>query len=148
VVLVRNSPADKVAVSTFDYSDLNAYLLVVIGMANPDPEQVAVCQSIAQRAQDRVAIPIRDVLPICHKEPLASLSYNDDLVAAIEVFGSGARRVIVTNPNATEVVGVLSQLHLIQFFWNEAVNFPQIDQLYASTLWDLRIGSQEIIAIK
>ncbi|ERT02654.1 hypothetical protein HMPREF1624_00955 [Sporothrix schenckii ATCC 58251] len=146
-VLVRNGLSDKMAVSTFDYNDLNAYLLVVIGMANPDPEQVMVYQSIAQRAQDRVAIPIRDVLPICHKEPLATLSYNDDLLAAIEVFGSGARRVIVTNANATEVVGVLSQLQLIQFFWNEAVNFPQIDRLYAATLRDLRIGSQEIIAI-
>ncbi|KAL1899123.1 cell separation during budding [Sporothrix stenoceras] len=146
-VLVRNGASDKMAISTFDYSDLNAYLLVVIGMASPDPEHVAACQSIAQRAQERVAIPIRDVLPVCHKEPIATLTYNDDLLAAIEVFGSGARRVIVTNPNGTEVVGVLSQLHLIQFFWNEAVNFPQIDRLYASTLRDLRIGSQEIIAI-
>ncbi|CAK7201880.1 cell separation during budding [Sporothrix eucalyptigena] len=146
-VLIRNSSSDKMAVSTFDYSDLNAYLLVVIGMANPDPEQVAACQSIAQRAQDRVAISVRDVLPICHKEPLAVLSYNDDLLRAIEVFGSGARRVIVANPNATEVVGVLSQLHLIQFFWNEAVNFPQIDRLYAANLRDLQLGSKEIIAI-
>lgn len=147
-MLVRNSSSDKVAISTFDYSDLNAYLLVVIGMANPDPEHVAACQSIAQRAQERVAIPIRDVLPVCHKEPIATLTYNDDLLAAIEIFGSGARRVVVTNPNGTEVVGVISQVHLIQFFWNEAVNFPQIDRLYASTLRDLRIGSQEIIAIK
>ncbi|CAK7222315.1 cell separation during budding [Sporothrix bragantina] len=146
-VLIREGSSDKMAISTFDYSDLNAYLLIVIGMANPDPEQVAACQSIAQRAQDRIAIPVRDVLPVCHKEPLAVLSYNDDLLRAIEVFGSGARRVVVTNPNATEVVGVLSQLHLIQFFWNEAVNFPQIDRLYAANLRDLQLGSKEIIAI-
>ncbi|CAK7208766.1 cell separation during budding [Sporothrix curviconia] len=146
-VLVRKGSSDKMAVSTFDYSDLNAYLLIVIGMASPEPEQVAACQSIAQRAQDRVAIPVRDVLPVCHKEPLAMLSYNDDLLRVIEVFGSGARRVVVTNANATEVVGVLSQLHLIQFFWNEAVNFPQIDRLYAASLRDLQLGSKEIIAI-
>ncbi|CAK7562741.1 MAG: cell separation during budding [Sporothrix epigloea] len=146
-VLIRNGSADKTAVSTFDYSDLNAYLLIVIGMANPDPEQVAACQSIASRAQERIAIPVRDVLPVCHKEPLAVLSDDDDLLRAIEVFGSGARRVIVTNYNSTEVVGILSQLHLIQFFWNEAVNFPQIDRLYAANLRDLELGSKEIIAI-
>lgn len=117
-------------------------------MANPDPEQVAACQSIASRAQERIAIPVRDVLPVCHKEPLAVLSDDDDLLRAIEVFGSGARRVIVTNYNSTEVVGILSQLHLIQFFWNEAVNFPQIDRLYAANLRDLELGSKEIIAIK
>ncbi|CAK7266262.1 cell separation during budding [Sporothrix epigloea] len=146
-VLIRNNSSEKAAISTFDYSDLNAYLLIVIGMANPEPDQVAACQSIASRAQDRIAIPVRDVLPVCHKEPLAMLSCEDDLLRAIEAFGSGARRVVVTKFNSAEVVGVLSQLHLIQFFWNEAVNLPQIDPLYTATLRDLELGSKEIIAI-
>lgn len=147
VVLLTESSSSKKPVATFDYSDLNAYLLVVIGMSKPEPEQVPVFQSIAERAHGREAIPIRDIQAICHKDPLATLSYNDDLTKAIEVFGTGARRILVTNQQGTDIVGVLSQLHLVEFFWNEAVNFPMIDRLYNSNLRDLRIGSQEIIAI-
>ena len=148
VVLLRESSSSNQPVATFDYSDLNAYLLVVIGMSQPEPEQMPVFQSIAERAHGRVAIPIRDILPICHKDPLATLAYNDDLTKAIEVFGTGARRILVTNQQGTDIVGVLSQLHLVEFFWNEAVNFPMIDRLYNANLRDLRIGSQQIIAIK
>ncbi len=148
VVLLRENASDRTAVGTFDYNDLNAYLLVVIGMAKPDPEMVPVFQSIAQRAQERVPIPVRDIQPICNKDPLVTLPQGDNLLHAIELFGSGARRVIVTNSLGTEMVGVIGQLHLIEFFWNEAVNFPQIDRLYAANLRDLRLGSQDIIAIK
>ncbi|OAA57016.1 cbs domain containing protein [Niveomyces insectorum RCEF 264] len=147
VVLLRERPTDETVVSTFDYNDLNAYLLVVIGMGQPEPADVPVFARISQRAQDREAIAVRDIQPICQPDPLKTLSVTDSLLRAIELFGSGVRRILVTKPASSDVVGVLSQLRLLEFFWHEAVSFPLIDRLYAATLRDLRIGSQETIAI-
>ncbi len=75
------------------------------------------------------------------------LPADQSLVQAIEVLGSGIHRILVTDP-ASKVVGVLSQLQLLEFFWNERINFPIIDHLYPAALKDLHIGSQQIIAIK
>ncbi|EFW99926.1 cbs domain containing protein [Grosmannia clavigera kw1407] len=137
----------KTAVATFDHRDLNAYLLVVIGRAKPEPTEVEVYRSVAERAYGRVGIPVRDIQPICHKDPITTLLLTQNLAAAIELFGSGVRRILVTDPTSSEAVGILSPLRLLEFFWIESVNFPSIDRLYPMILRDLRIGSQDIISI-
>lgn len=50
--------------------------------------------------------------------------------------------------SAGEVAGVLSQLRLVEFFWNEGVNFRVIDDLYPRLMRDLAIGSQQVIAVR
>jgi CBS domain-containing protein len=146
VVLVRESAEAAKATSTFDYSDLNAYLLIVVGLAKPEDDQVALFQSLSSRAQERTAIPLRDIQSICRKETLVTLPASENLSKAIEVFGSGIHRILVTN-EAAEVVGVLNQLRLVEFFWNEGVNFPNIERLYPVLLRDWGIGTQQTIAI-
>lgn len=145
-VLVKEGPLKK-PVSIFDYNDLNAYLLAVVGLAQPGEEHVSLYEGIAKRAQDRQAIPLRDIQPICRHEQLVSLPPDEFLPGAIEVFGSGIHRLLVTGPDG-ETIGVVSQLKVLEFFWNEGVNFPVIDRLYPTVLRDLQIGSQQIIAIK
>lgn len=145
-VMIKDGPL-KQPVSFFDYNDLNAYLVAVVGLAKPDEEHVQLYDSLAKRAQDRVAIPIRDIQPICRHEQLVSLPPDEFLPGAIEVFGSGIHRLLVTTQEG-ETIGVLSQLKLLEFFWNEGVNFPLIDVLYPTLLKDLQIGSQQIIAIR
>lgn len=147
VVLVREDSSSKEAISTFDHSDLNAYLLAVVGLAKPEEEQVALYRDISVKAQSQEEIPLRDLQPIFRKEQLVKLPADSTLDKAIEVFGGGVHRVLVTNKDS-EVVGILSQLRLLEFFWNEAVNFPLIDRLYTVLLRDLQIGTQQIIAIK
>ncbi|POS79100.1 SDS23 [Diaporthe helianthi] len=144
-VLVKDGPQKK-AVSTFDYRDLNAYLLAVVGLARPDDEHVALYDTIATRAREREAIPLRDIQPICRPEQLLSLPPETFLPGAIEVFGSGVHRMLIMSDEG-EVTGVLSQLKLLEFFWNEGINFPTIDRLYPVLLRDLQIGSQRIISI-
>ncbi|KAK3384806.1 hypothetical protein B0H63DRAFT_171385 [Podospora didyma] len=146
VVLVRESSESKTAISTFDHNDLNAYLLVVVGLAKPDEEHVQLYDEIAKKAQAQTAITLLEIQRICRKEELVTLSAESTLDKAMEAFGSGIHRLLVTN-QAGEVAGVLSQLRLLEFFWNEAVNFPVIDRLYGSLLRDLQIGTQQIIAI-
>ncbi|ROW01817.1 hypothetical protein VPNG_07795 [Cytospora leucostoma] len=144
-VLIKDGPV-KTPVSLFDCNDLNAYLLAVVGLARPEEEMVQLYDSIARRAQDREAIPLRDIQPICRHEQVVSLPPDEFLPGAIEVFGSGIHRLLITN-QAGDVVGVLSQLKVLEFFWNEGINFAVIDRLYPILLRDLHIGSQQIIAI-
>lgn len=147
VVLVREKSTDKKPVSTFDFNDLNAYILVVVGLANPeDDEQAAMYDEIARKARERVAIPLRDIQPIWRKEVLVTFPADEPLSKGVEVLGSGIHRVVVTGSNR-DVIGVLSQLKVLEFFWEEGVSFPEIDRLYPLPLRDLRLGTQQIIAI-
>ncbi|SPQ25822.1 d2e6ab78-1b73-4d2a-9532-ccbb0b92164d [Thermothielavioides terrestris] len=146
VVLVRESPSSKTAVSTFDYSDLNAYLLVVVGLAKPEDEDISLYAEIAKKAQSQEDIPLREIQSLARKEELVTLPADATLDKAVEAFGGGIHRVLIAN-SAGDVVGVLSQLRLVEFFWNEAVNFPVIERLYGCLLRDLQIGTHQIIAI-
>ena len=147
VVLVRESSTSQTAFSTFDHSDLNAYLLVVVGLAKPDDEDIDLYRRISTKAQSQEPIPLREIQPLCRKEDLVSLPADCTLDKAIEIFGGGVHRLLIKNPQTSEVVGVLNQLRVLEFFWHEAVNFPVIDKLYGNVLRDLQIGTQQIIAI-
>jgi hypothetical protein len=146
-VLVRESPESRTAVTTFDYNDLNAYLLVVVGLAKPDDEDVGLYTEISRKAQAQEDIALRQIQSLCQKEELVVLPAEATLDKAVESFGGGIHRILIVN-QAGDVIGVLTQLRLVEFFWNEAVNFPVIDRLYGSLLRDLGIGTHQIIAIK
>jgi hypothetical protein len=70
------------------------------------------------------------------------------LPQAVEILGSGVHRIAVVKEGTDEVIGVLSQLRLVKFFWENGRNFPAIDQLYPQQLKDLKVGSSQVIAIK
>jgi len=146
VVLIRESANSGTAVSTFDFKDLNSYLLVVVGLANPEEDQIEASNNIVSKAQKGEPITIREIRPLCRKEALVTLPTDSKLSQAVEVLGSGVHRLLVTSDDG-EVVGVMSQLRLVEFFWNEGVNFASIDQLYPQVLKDLNIGTKDTISI-
>jgi len=150
--LLREKATDLTACDTFDYNDLNAYLLVVLGLAAPEKDQIQQFQELVRKSQDRVPVPLRDITTLAKKSPLVTLSQSADLTAAIESFASGVHRILVckdgTKDGTKEVVGILSQLRLIRFLWDYAANFPAIYQLYSMHLRDLDIGTQATISIK
>jgi CBS domain-containing protein len=148
VILLREKPTDTIACATFDYSDLNAYLLVVVGLANPEQSQLADFDSIAKRAREGTPIPLRDTEHLAKKEPLVTLFEHDNISKAMEHFGSGVHRILVYKEDGSEVVGILSQLKLVKFLWDNGSSFASIDQLYPSILKDLGIGTPSTIAIK
>jgi CBS-domain-containing membrane protein len=147
VVLIRDDDSSQTPVSTFDYTDLNAYLLVVVGLASPSEEYRAHYDQIATKARERSAIPLKDIQVFSKKESLVVLPGGDYLTQAMEIFGSGVHRILVANQSGS-IVGILSQLKLVEFFWAEAVNFPSIEKLYPVQIRDLGIGSQQILAVK
>lgn len=148
VVLIRDDPSSSTACGTFDYGDLNAYLLVVLGLASPDPEMVETYTEIARKGRDGVEIPLGDVVSLAKKAPLVTLSENQNLAAALEFFAGGVHRIIVVKENTTDVVGVLSQFKLMNFLWENGNCFPVIERLYPKILRDLHIGTHQIVAIK
>ena len=148
VILLREQATDTTACGTFDYNDLNAYLLVVVGLANPDEDQLELFSALAKKTREGTQIPLRDIQDLAKKAPLVALPEHEDLSKAIEIFGSGVHRILVCKKGTTEVVGILSQLKLIQFLWDNGKSFPSIDELYPIVLRDLNIGTLQTISIK
>ncbi|PFH63297.1 hypothetical protein XA68_14949 [Ophiocordyceps unilateralis] len=147
VVLVRETAKANNPVCTFDYSDLNAYLLVVIGLTRPEGgDQAELYNKIMANGQQGTPISVGEIQPLCRQEALVNVASTANLYHAIEILGSGIHRLIVTCPEEG-VVGILSQLRMLDFFWNEGVNFPAVDRLYPAPLRDLGIGTQKIISV-
>jgi len=133
---------------TFDYSDLNAYLLLVVGLAHPSEDETESFDELAKKGREGKPIPLKDVKDLGKKEPLITLAHTADLKKAMEVFGSGVHRLLVAEEGTTNIIGVLTQLKLIQFFWENRQSFPVLEQLYPQLIKDLQIGSHTVVAIK
>lgn len=148
VILLRENSEDTIACSTFDYTDLNAYLLVAVGLASPEQGQFDDFTALAKKAREGKPVTLREIQSLAKKEPIISLSESQDLSKAIEHFGSGVHRILVTKNGTNEVVGILSQLKLVKFLWDNGNSFPAIDKLYSMILRDLNIGTPGAIGIK
>ncbi|OOF90048.1 hypothetical protein ASPCADRAFT_212255 [Aspergillus carbonarius ITEM 5010] len=148
VLLIRESPQHKSAVGTFDYSDLNAYLLLAAGLTQPGEELLASYEELARKAKEGLPIPLRDVKDLGRKEPLTTLPASANVMTAVQTFGGGVHRVVVVSErDDNEVVGIFSQFRLVKFLWENGRSFPVIDQLYPQSLHDLRIGSRDVVSI-
>ncbi|CAN9289270.1 unnamed protein product [Alternaria alternata] len=148
VVLLREDANTRHATGTFDYSDLNAYLLLVVGLAHPEEGDIASFDELAKKGREGKPIPLKDVKEVGgRKEPLITLDETTDLSKAIEVFGSGVHRVLVAEQGTSNVKGILTQLRLVQFFWENRSSFPGVNQLYSQLIKDLNLGSKTVLAI-
>ncbi|KAL8762245.1 MAG: hypothetical protein Q9184_001726 [Pyrenodesmia sp. 2 TL-2023] len=147
VLLVRHRKDERSAYATYDYRDLTQYLLFATGQLQPDEEHFPIFTNLAKKAQAGHVIPLRDAKGLGNKEPFITLPSNAYLTHAIEVFGGGVHRIVVVEEGTDNVVGILSQLRLVNFLWENGRNFPIIDRLYPQTIKDLGIGSQQAISI-
>ncbi|KAI5300129.1 cell separation during budding, partial [Ascosphaera atra] len=144
-LLIREKPEDKSVVGTFDFANLNAYLLLVVGLAQPEAGLEDVFKEVAKKAKDGFPIPLRDVKKVApSKEPLTTLPASADLRKAVETFGGGVHRIVVLKERSTEVVGIFTQLRLVKFLWTNGESFPVIDRLYPQTLCELKVCSQHV----
>lgn len=149
VVLIRATPQDKAAIGSFDYNDLNAYLLLVVGLAQPHEKEISSFNELAKKAREGSKIPIKDVKDLMgNKEPFVSLPHTAKLTQAVETFGSGVHRTVIVKEGTNEAIGILSQLRLVKFLWENGKSFPTLHTLYPRYLRDLTIGSHQVIAIK
>lgn len=148
MILVRETPQDLSACDTFDYNDLNAYLLAVLGLANPNEDQIDNYTEIAKKAREGIAIPLKEASFLAKKGPLVTLFEYQDLSKAIEIFAGGVHRILIVKEGTDHVIGILSQWTLVKFLWDNGASFPIIDQLYPMILRDLNVGTHHAIVIK
>lgn len=148
VVLIRADAKSHRAIGTFDYSDLNAYLLLVVGLARPDVAHLQSFNELARKGREGRLIPVKDLKELGRREPMVTLPHNSYLTHAVEIFGSGVHRILVAREGSHDIIGILTQLRLMRFFWENGRSFPQIDKLFPSSLADLRIGSKAVKSIK
>lgn len=150
VVLIREHKNTRTAIGAFDYDDLNAYLLLVTNLSYPANAREDEINHVLDRAGKNQPIPLSDIKYLLgRKEPPAFLEHTDSLTRAVELFGGGVHRIIVRKQGTLHVVGVLSQVRLVRFFWeNMAASFRAVDALHNKTLKDLHISSHPVLSIK
>ena len=144
VVLIRESKKTKTAIGMFGYDELNTYLLLVLGWRHADDEGA----EIAERARNGETLALQEVNEhLGTREPPTFVSHTASLSQAMEVLGGGVHRIVVCKEGTSEAVGVLSQLRLVRFFWDNHQNFAATESLYGLTLKDLDVGAKEVLAI-
>jgi CBS domain-containing protein len=146
VVLLRDGKNSRKPTGTFDYNDLNAYLLLVVGLAQPEDRQSF--KELAQKGREGRPIPLRDVKDVGKKEPLITLPHTASLTKAVEILGSGIHRIVVVDDKTENAVGVLTQLRMVEFFWDNERQFRPLEDIYAANLRDLAVGAYNVFAIK
>ncbi|KAK6543186.1 cell separation during budding, variant 6 [Orbilia ellipsospora] len=136
-------------IGTFDYSDLTAYLLMVLGVWKGDPSdsQGHTFQDLASQSRSGGDIPVKLVKDLGKKDPFITVSEAEGLAKVVEILGSGVHRVAVVREGTDSVIGVISQLRMLEFFWANAKSFSQIDQLLPLSLRELNFGTVPVISI-
>lgn len=134
--------------ATFDYRDLTQYLLFATGHLYPDEEHLSIFQTLARKAQQGLNIPLKEAKSLGNKEQFVTLPHTADLTKAVETFGGGVHRIVIVKEGTDNAIGILSQVRLVKFLWENGRSFPIIDQLYPQTIRDLGVGSQYLISIK
>lgn len=119
-----------------------------MGLVHPDEDHLQSFQELVKKGRGGNKVPLKDVKDLGNKEPFVTLPHSANLTKAVEVFGGGVHRIVVVKEGTEDVIGVLSQLRLVKFLWENRQSFPVIDRLYPQTLKDLGVGSQQVISIK
>lgn len=149
MVLIRESTDGTEAVGAFDYDDLIAYLLLVTELAFPVDAADDQIADVLKRARSHQAIPLTDIKYLLgRKEPPAFLDHTATLTKAVEIFGSGFHRIIVKAQGTNNVVGILSQLRLVRFFWENIKSFGVLESMHSRIVKELDIGSHSVMSIK
>jgi hypothetical protein len=120
----------------------------VVGLVQPEEGDISSFQELAKKAREGNPIPVKHVKDLGKKNAFTTLPESAPLPTAVEIFGSGLHRIAIVKDGTNEVVGVLSQLRLVEFFWENGRSFSTIDQSYSQQLKDLSIGSSQVISVK
>ena len=119
---------------TFDFNDLNSYLLLALNKIQVQNKE------IQQDCQNGRPVPVGEMVKLTPKNPFYKLPETDNLSHVMSILGSGVHRVAITNPEMTKIKGILSQRRLIRYLWENARSFQNLEHLFNSSLQNLKIG--------
>lgn len=159
----KSDSTDLANCLTFDYGDLNTYLLLIMNKINFNDLCIDEVESgssltlkqkhefilnVVNKGKHGEEVPVDFIVKLHPKNPFLKFQSNEPLLKVMEALGNGVHRVAITDEfNNNKIVGILSQRRLIKFMWENARRFPSLDFYLNSTLQDLKIGSNNPITI-
>lgn len=144
---IKAKAEDTFISDTFDYADVNAYLLMVMGLIEPvntDKETL----DYVKKARSGEVVPVKFAAHFGVKNELNTLKSTSTILEAVEILGSGVHRVVIADeqdPNIT--VGILSQRRLTRFIWENGRRFKSLEPFFQMKLSDLGIGPKNVVSI-
>jgi len=133
-LLLRQKEQTSVS-GTFDYTDLTAFLLMVMGFSdpsNPATSGNASFKDIVIKAREGDHnIPVKLVGDIGVKDPFITLPASETLARLVEILASGVHRVAITRDDSNDVIGMLSQRKVVKYFWENVRSFVDLEQHYS-----------------
>ncbi|GMM31291.1 Sds24 protein [Martiniozyma asiatica (nom. inval.)] len=135
---------------TFDYTDLNAYLLLVLNKIKAENLKsmdypIEEIPLMVKKAQTGNQVPVSFVIRLTNKNPFIKLTENDTISTVVEILGTGVHRMAITKDD--KLTGIISQRRLVKFLWDNARRFPSMEPLLQSSIKSLHIGSANPISI-
>lgn len=159
----KTDSSDLANCLTFDYGDLNTYLLLIMNKININDLCIDEIESgssltlkqkhefilnVINKGKHGEEVPVDFIIKLHSKNPFLKFQSNEPLLKVMEALGNGVHRVAITDASDNnKIVGILSQRRLIKFMWENARRFPSLDFYLNSTLQDLKIGSTNPITI-
>ncbi|ODQ83112.1 hypothetical protein BABINDRAFT_81015 [Babjeviella inositovora NRRL Y-12698] len=134
---------------TFDYTDLNTYLLMVLNKIKFSDSEKCDSQfwSNVEKARNGGQVPVKFVAELNTKIPLLYLNERmANLANVVEILGLGIHRIAIVN-DRENITGILSQRRLIRYLWENARKFSGLDVLFPQTLLELLLGSSSVVAV-
>jgi CBS domain-containing protein len=134
---------------TFDYSDLIAYLLLVLRKIEPVDQSQETLDTIAN-ARSGNPVPVTfSAEKLGVKNQFHKLKSSATILDAVDILSNGVHRIAITDvSNDNEVIGVLSQRRLIRYIWENGRLFKSLEPLFHQSLQELGLASnRNIISI-
>jgi hypothetical protein len=134
-LLLRPSPSHSTVIGTFDYTDLTAFLLTVLGVPDPSIASTESFREAVKKAREGDHnIPVKLVGDIGIKDPFITLPETEKLSRLVEILATGVHRVAVTKENSQDVIGMLSQRKVVKYFWENVRSFVDLEPYYSKTV--------------
>jgi CBS domain-containing protein len=137
---VRTAPEHKSVSHSFDYADLNAYLLLVMGYVDAADTTPEALENV-KKARSGQPVPVNFVAGLGAKDPFICVPRDSTLATAVEILGSGVHRFAVTEgPASDAVIGILSQRRTVRYIWENGRLFKTLEPLFQTPLTDLGLA--------
>ncbi|KAH3903349.1 related to Protein SDS23 [Saccharomycodes ludwigii] len=133
---------------TFDYNDLNSYLLLVLGKIKVLGNNSGGNNNISAQDLEKITrdcqmgkpVPVGEIVRLTPKNPFYKIPQDESLSTAMGILGSGVHKIAITDIEQQTILGILSQRRLIKYIWDNARNFKNLEPLLNASLQSLKIG--------
>lgn len=132
---------------TFDYNDMNAYMLISLNKIRVKKEvNESLYLLTANEPDNGKPVEVGDIIKFVPKTPFLKFSHTESLSRILQILGNGVHRVAITDGTTgpdMKIKGILSQRRLLKYLWDNASKFENFEELSKFKLKDLKIGVLE-----